>query len=196
MGQWKFIFTEPGKPEGELSLDDLAWRDGFSEWVSLKELLAEATPPPLPMEPPTLSSAPHAPRAKVSPESNKGNDNPQFPEPRKKASFGSFFNRLLGKRDFASYEEVPAVFYRFGDSKEYGPVPLDRVLTFFRNKEREISGRFVDDKSWRSPSYFFDLWFRVLPSAHTRFKDYVASRPSSHQRAEILRMSVIDTSLS
>jgi hypothetical protein len=22
--------------EGELSLDDLAWRDGFSEWVSLK----------------------------------------------------------------------------------------------------------------------------------------------------------------
>ncbi|MGB7792990.1 MAG: hypothetical protein WBL39_17460 [Terrimicrobiaceae bacterium] len=31
---------------------------------------------------------------------------------------------------------------------------------------------------------------------HTRFKDHVASRPSSHQRAKILRMSVIDTALS
>jgi hypothetical protein len=31
---------------------------------------------------------------------------------------------------------------------------------------------------------------------HTRFKDHAASRSSSHEHAEILRMSVIDTSLS
>jgi hypothetical protein len=25
-------------------------------------------------------------------------------------------------------------------------------------------GRFVDEKSWRAPSYFFDLWFKVISS--------------------------------
>jgi hypothetical protein len=97
--------------EGQLSGDDLAWREGMSEWVSLGKLLADATLLSPSEEPPPLSkhlSVPstNAPQAKASSEIGDRDDYPKYPEAHKKGGFGSFVSRLLGKRDYVSYEEV------------------------------------------------------------------------------------------
>ena len=112
---------------------------------SLRELLTQAIPPPLSIEPPILpSSASQLTSFKIS----KSDQAPTSPHAPKKDGFGSFLNRLLGERDFANYEEVPTVFYRLDNRREYGPATLDRALTFFRSNEgRGMYGRFADDKA-------------------------------------------------
>jgi hypothetical protein len=112
--------------EGQLSVDDLAWRKGMADWVSLRELLPQATPPSLRIEPPVLSSSASQPA--ITSNISKSYETATSRNAPKKGGFASFLNRLLGKRAFANYEEVPTLFYRLANEKEYGPATLDRAL--------------------------------------------------------------------
>jgi GYF domain 2 len=165
--------------EGHFSVHDLGWCEGMSEWENLEALLAKAAAPSAPIPPAIISQ----PTASFSVEKN--NNDSSNSETRKKGTISSFLGRFLGRRDFFNYDEVPAIFYRFGKSKEYGPARLDRVLGIFRsNKDRQMAGRFVDDKTWRAPSYFFDLWFTVPMSSRTQRRMEKAGIPREDNMSE------------
>jgi hypothetical protein len=72
------------------------------------------------------------------------------------------------ERRFASYDECPAIYYRFNGKREYGPQKLDGFVSFFAQRSDEnIEGRFEDERAWRPLSYFLRLWDQVNPSAYT-----------------------------
>ena len=72
------------------------------------------------------------------------------------------------RRRFTSYDECPAIYYRFNGKQEYGPERLDRFVSFFAQRSEEnIEGRFEDEHAWRPLHYFLRLWDQLLPSAHT-----------------------------
>jgi hypothetical protein len=80
--------------------------------------------------------------------------------------FSSLFARK--ERRFTSYDECPAVYYRFNGKQEYGPQKLDGFVSFFTQRSDEnIEGRFEDEQTWRPLSYFLRLWDQVAPSAYT-----------------------------
>lgn len=71
-------------------------------------------------------------------------------------------------RQFSSYDDCPAIHYRFNGKGDYGPQNLDRFVKFYASRAGEaIEGRFTDEESWRPLSYFVDLWERIPPSAYT-----------------------------
>jgi hypothetical protein len=72
------------------------------------------------------------------------------------------------ERRFASYDECPAIYYRFNGKQEYGPQRLDGFVSFFAQRSEEnIEGRFEDEQAWRPLRYFLRLWDQVPPSGHT-----------------------------
>src|SRR3954451_21622574 len=82
----------------------------------------------------------------------------------------SFFKRLFHtERRFASYDECLEIYYRFNNGEdEYGPQKLVHFIDLLEERTDEIiNGRFSDETSFRSRAYFFHLWNRVPPSAHT-----------------------------
>src|SRR5437667_4991933 len=82
------------------------------------------------------------------------------------SDFARSFTRK--ERRFTSYDECPAIYYRFNGKQEYGPQRLDRFVSFFAQRSEEnIEGRFEDERAWRPLPYFLRLWDQVLPSGHT-----------------------------
>jgi hypothetical protein len=72
------------------------------------------------------------------------------------------------ERRFSSYDECPAIYYRFNGKQEYGPQKLDGFVSFFAHRSDEnIEGRFEDEGAWRPLGYFLELWDQVPPSGHT-----------------------------
>jgi hypothetical protein len=77
---------------------------------------------------------------------------------------------LFARKDrrFTSYDECPAIYYRFNGKQEYGPQRLDGFVSFFAHRSEEnIEGRFEDEQAWRPLLYFLRLWDQVPPSGHT-----------------------------
>ena len=104
----------------------------------------------------------------------------------------SLFSRK--ERRFASYDECPAIYYRFNGKQEYGPQRLDGFVSFFAQRSEEnIEGRFEGEQAWRPLRYFLKLWDQMPPEGLTEssgrklLRDQQKLKPPTSRQTDYLR---------